>query len=223
MGALIRIILTLCAFFATTFLLVRLTGLFSIEKVSIWLEKAQNIDLVFLFMVVVILLFSDLFFAVTTLSITFLSGYFLGFIYGGIAATIGMLLAGITGYIISRKFGETILKKIVKSKNKWKEAIANFNKYGMAMILLSRVSPILPEVSACMAGMTGMRFKRFFLAWCLNTIPYAIIAAYSGSISSISNPKPAIYTAIVIYILLWMGWLAFRNHKNSLYTQNQNK
>ena len=216
MRPLLRIILTLAAFFALTFLLARFAGLFSAEEITIWLEQAQSVDPLYLFILVSLLLFSDLFIAVPTLTITVLSGYFLGFANGGIAAITGMLLAGVAGYWLSRRFGESILKKIVKSESKRKEAVASFEKYGLAMILLSRVSPILPEVSACMAGMTGMRFSKFTIAWCLNTIPYALIASYSGSVSSLNNPKPAIYAAIGMYAVLWTGWFAFRKYKNSL-------
>lgn len=45
-----------------------------------------------------------------------------------------------------------------------------FQKYGFVMILMSRAAPILPEVSACLAGMTRMRIRTFFVAWSINTI-----------------------------------------------------
>jgi uncharacterized membrane protein YdjX (TVP38/TMEM64 family) len=215
MRALLRIMLMLAAFFASTFLLARILGLFSIDEVTSWLEQASQINPAYLFIAVVLLLFSDLFIAVPTLTITISSGYFLGFIPGSLAAIIGMLLAGFFGYWLSRSFGERILKRIVKSKHKRNEAISSFERYGAAVILLSRVSPILPEVSACMAGITGMRSSTFFLLWCVNTIPYALIASYSGSVSTLNNPKPAIYGAIGIYAFLWLGWFLFKRFKNS--------
>jgi uncharacterized membrane protein YdjX (TVP38/TMEM64 family) len=214
MKQLLKIVLTLAAIFASTFLVARLTGFLNVEEITSWLEQAQKSDWRFLFILVILILFSDLFIAVPTLTVTILSGYFLGFAYGGLASVIGMIMAGLTGYVLSRSFGEKILIRIIKSEDKRKEAINSFEKYGFAMILLSRVSPILPEVSACMAGMSGMRFPVFFLLWCLNTIPYALIASYSGSISSLSNPTPAIYTAIGIYSVLALGWLIFKKVKN---------
>ena len=94
------------------------------------------------------------------------------------------------------------------------EVVADFERYGFTMILLSRVLPILPEVSACMSGISKMKFSQFFLAWTLNTIPYGLIAAYSGSISSINNPKPAIYAAIAMYAVLWSGWFLFKKYSH---------
>jgi uncharacterized membrane protein YdjX (TVP38/TMEM64 family) len=142
-----------------------------------------------------------LFIAVPTLTITILAGYFLGFPYGSLSAILGMFMAGISGYLLTRRFGDKILIKVIKNEEKRKDAIESFHKYGFLMILMSRASPILPEVSACMAGITRMQLRKFLLAWTINTVPFALIASYSGSISSITNPRPAIYAAISIYVV----------------------
>lgn len=125
-----------------------------------------------------------------------------------------MTLTGIIGYGLSTKYGERILKLIVSSETKRTEAKQTFKKYGLPMILLSRSTPIFSEVCACMAGMTQMRFSKFLIAWLINTIPYAYLASYSGSISSLNNPKPAIYTAIAMYIVLWLSWFLFKTYQN---------
>jgi len=89
------------------------------------------------------------------------------------------------------------------------------------MILLSRAMPILPEVTACLAGMTKMKFSKFILAWLISTIPYVLIISYAGSASSIENPKPAIYTAIGISVTLWSGWYLFINAKRKKHITNK--
>ncbi len=72
------------------------------------------------------------------------------------------------------------------------------------MIILSRA--ILPEVTACLSGMTHMSFGKFLIAWLISSMPYVIIISYAGSISSIDDPMPAIFTAIGITTLLWASW-----------------
>jgi uncharacterized membrane protein YdjX (TVP38/TMEM64 family) len=213
MKGLIKIAIIFALVFASTFFVARLTGIFSIEKIRIWFDWAQEIDPLLIFTLVTLLLFSDLFIAVPTLTITILSGYFLGFPYGSLSAILGMYMAGISGYLLTRRFGEKILFKIIKNEEKRKDSIESFHKYGFLMIIMSRASPILPEVSACMAGITGMKFRRFLLAWTINSVPFALIAAYSGSVSSISNPRPAIYAAISIYAVLWIGWWILKKYK----------
>jgi uncharacterized membrane protein YdjX (TVP38/TMEM64 family) len=216
MKGLIKIAIIFALVFASTFFVASLTGIFSIEKIRIWFDWAQEIDPLLIFTLVTLLLFSDLFIAVPTLTITILSGYFLGFPYGSLSAILGLYMAGISGYLLTRRFGEKILFKIIKNEEKRKDSIESFHKYGFLMILMSRASPILPEVSACMAGITGMPLQKFILAWTINSVPFALIASYSGSISSLSNPKPAIYAAISIYAVLWIGWWILKKYKSKV-------
>ena len=141
----------------------------------------------------------------------------LGFQYGAIASLSGLLLAGTSGYVLSNLFGEKILLFLLKKENERHEAKKTFRQHSFIMILLSRAIPILPEVTACLAGMTGMKFSKFILAWSISTVPYVLIISYAGSISSIENPKPAIITAIGISAMLWIGWYLFhKNRKQSL-------
>ncbi|OIQ26783.1 MAG: hypothetical protein BM561_01730 [Vibrio sp. MedPE-SWchi] len=58
-----------------------------------------------------------------------------------------------------------------------------------------------------------MTLPRFMLAWLLSTVPYCLIAAYSGSISSMSDPKPALMGAALLTTTFWVGWFLFRKFK----------
>ena len=78
------------------------------------------------------------------------------------------------------------------------------------MILLARAAPILPEVTACMAGMTRMKLTRFTLFWTIGTLPYMGIAAYAGSVSTLEDPMPTIYAALGLYGVMWVGWFVYR-------------
>ena len=210
MKPLLRIMLVLALVFASTFIIIRLAGLFTEEDVKAWLEAATNINPWYVALVVLLILAIDLFIAVPTLTTSILSGFFLGFTWGRLAASLGLLSAGLIGYWLSRSLGEKVLKLIIRSEEKREEAKATFGQYGLAMIMLSRSSPILSEVCACMAGITKMKFSKFFFAWSVNSIPYALIAAYSGSISSFENPEPAIYTIIGLYLMLWLSWFLYK-------------
>jgi|GEM_PF-319702 len=207
MPALFKVMLVLASIFASTFLIVKLTGVLSIEQITLWLELAKKIDSSVLVFVVIALLFADLFIAIPSLTIMLLSGYFLGATYGAIAVIIGVMLAGISGYTISYFHGEKLERLLVKNEQQREQLRAQFAQYGSLMILFSRAMPILPEVSACMSGLTKMPLVKFIIVWSVSSVPYAIIATYAGSISSISNPKPAIITAIALTMLCWTAWL----------------
>jgi len=77
------------------------------------------------------------------------------------------------------------------------------------MILLSRAMPILPEITACLSGLTKMSPTKFIVAWMLGSYPYILIATYAGSISTLDNPMPAIYTALAITLAMWVAWSLF--------------
>ncbi len=215
MKPLLKIMLIIAVFFATTFLLIKFTGVLTVEQIEGWLTQAKELSPIYVGTIVALLLFADLFIAVPTLTVVILSGYFLGYTYGAISALIGMSLAGVCGYILSHYYGEAILGFLVKDESKRNEAIHAFQQHGFIMILLSRAMPILPEVTACLSGMTRMAFSKFLLAWLISSIPYILIATYAGSISSIENPKPAIFTAIGISTLLWVSWFVYHRIKKT--------
>lgn len=210
MKSLIKVMLILGSAFAFTFILGRMFGILTVENVKNWLELAGNVDPLWLAGTVIFLLFLDLFVAVPTLTITILAGFFLGFPAGAIAAATGMSLAAFSGYAISRIWGERAISFLVRDKNDRQEMAETFRKNGPTMIVLSRAAPIMPEVTACMAGATNMRFPLYVGYFTLSTLPYALIAAYAGSVSSPDSPLPAIYAALTLYAGLWIGWYFFR-------------
>jgi len=219
MKHLIKVIAIIASFFALTFVLVKMTGILSVEQIKTWLLQAKELSPYYVGSIVVLLLFSDLFIAMPTMTVITLSGYFLGFQYGITASLIGLILAGVTGYGLSNILGERIFGFLLKKEKARQEAIVTFRQHSFIMILLSRAMPILPEVTACLAGMTKMKFSKFMLAWLISTVPYVLIISYAGSISSIEDPRPAIYTAIGISATLWTGWYLFnlkskRNYNN---------
>jgi len=217
MKSLLKVFFIVASLFASTFLFIKLTGIITIEDIKAWLMHARTLSPFYVGAIITFLLFADLFIAILTLTVTLLSGFWLGHAYGTVAAFIGILLAGVCGYILSRHYGNNILRLLLKDETKRKEAIHTFQQHGIIMILLSRALPILPEASACLSGMTRMPFLKFLCAWLLSTIPYILIVTYAGSISSIDNPKPAIFTAIGVTIFFWLAWFIYHhfNQKNN--------
>ncbi|MGM0589390.1 MAG: TVP38/TMEM64 family protein [Bacteroidota bacterium] len=215
MRDLIKLVFVLALMFASTFLVANLTGMLTIEQIEHWLHLADHFSPAYVALIVVLLLFADLFVAVPTLTISLLAGFFLGFPLGGLSAISGMMMAGLSGYLLSHRYGDVLFKFLIKDPERRTETILTFDNYGFAMILMSRAVPIFPELSACLAGITKMSFSKFILAWSLSSIPYALIAAYAGSVSSIDNPMPAIYTAISMSAALWGGWFIFSRYKKT--------
>ncbi len=210
MKPLLKVMAILTLIFASTFILGRVFGILTVENVRWLLEEAQQVDPIYVIAAVVLLLFIDLFVAVPTLTITLLAGYFLGFPLGMASALTGTTLAVLGGYIISRRYGDRALGFLVKDENERIKMAQAFARSGPAMIMLARSAPMIPEVTACMAGVTRMPLLRYLTFYVLGTVPYVGIAAYAGSISTLSDPKPAIFAALGLYATLWIGWFIYQ-------------
>ena len=213
MKDLLKIMLVLAALFASTFVLLRLSGLLTLDDVKAMLTAAQEVHPLYLASVVILLLFADLFIAVPTMTVSIMAGFFLGWPLGAAASVSGLLLAGVTGYVISRIYGNRLLQRIYKDEVRLAEIDATFSRYGPVVLIVCRAMPILPEVSCCLAGATRMGFVKFIAMFSLGTIPYALITTYAGSVSTIDKPTPAIITAIALSLLLWSGWLLMARHR----------
>jgi len=212
MKSLLKLGFGLALLFASTFIVIKAMGWITVDDVRGWLEAGQTASPHTVGMIVAGLLFADLFIAVPTLTVTLLSGHFLGFELGFAYALAGYWLAGGTGYGLSRVYGRRALMLVTKDAAKIAEMEDIFSRHGLMVLSIARAVPILAEVSACLAGATKLPIKRFALGWAINSIPYAAIAAYGGSVSSLNDPKPAIFAAIGLTATLWAAWYIFRKY-----------
>jgi len=216
MKDLVKIMLVLALIFASTFVIVKTTGLITIDGIKQALVHAQQIHPAYIMFIVVGLLFSDLFIAVPTMTVSILAGYFLGWPMGATASLAGFYLAGTTGYAISRAYGYRLLNHIYKNQERLDDIHKIFSEYGPIMLIICRAMPILPEVSCCMAGATRMSFSRFLLMYSLGTVPYTLIITYAGSISSLEKPTPVILVAIGVSLALWLSWFILGQKMQSI-------
>ncbi|GAB5482606.1 MAG: hypothetical protein Pars92KO_23630 [Parasphingorhabdus sp.] len=212
MKTMLRVMLTIAAVFASTFVLGRVLGMLTEDNVRDWLEIASTLSALTVIAVVVSLLAIDLFVAVPTLTVVILGSYFLGFEMGFAAAMAGSAIAAFGGYAICHRWGEGALAKVIRDEEQRAEMRNAFTAHGPGMIVLSRAAPILPEVTACMAGMTRMSLMRFAMFWLVGTLPYMGIASYAGSVSTLDDPRPAIFAALGLYAVMWTGWFIYRKY-----------
>ena len=209
MKLLIKTILILFTIFTSMLLLIKFTGILSIEDIKEIFANLKSQPSYILGSLIILLLFIDLFIAVPTMTIIILAGYFIGFELAVFYTSLGLLSASLTGYFLSKKYGLKVLDKLSSNEEQKEEMTSLFNKHGVLVIVLSRAVPLLPEISSCLAGTCKMSFKRFLLAWLIGTIPYVCVMTYAGSISNLDNPMPALYAALGITLLFWIAWMVF--------------
>lgn len=216
MKALFKFALLLGGFFTFTLLLFKLFGFLTVDDIRLWLEQALTLSPWLVGLIVISLLVIDLFIAVPTLSLTILSGFFLGLEMGIFYSSTGMLLAGTMGYVISRFHGEKLLRFVSKDEEQITEMKELFSRFGPFSLMLCRAAPMLPEVTSCLAGVTRMPYLKYLLFYMIGTLPYSVIAVYSGSISTVEDPSPGIFTFIGMFAglsLIWAVFLYFNKKK----------
>ena len=219
MKELVKVIICIGAFFTLMMLVFNLTGWLTLERLEDALTWAKDQSGWAVGALVAFFLFLDLFVAVPTMSLGLLSGNFLGMGGGVLAFCVGCYAAGTTGFWISRRWGEKVLQRVLRDEGKREEMKACFERNGFMMIVLSRALPEVRVVTACLAGVTGMKFSKFIVAWTLATLPYALVVVYAGSISSLDKPTPAVVTAVLVTGTLWGAWSLFSRKNNTSQTE----
>ena len=158
MKALIKFVVILGAFFTFTLLLFKILGILNIEDIKHWLEAAMKLSHWIVGSIIIGLMLIDLFIAIPTLSLTILSGFFLGVELGVLYSSIGMLGAGSIGYVISRFYGDKLLTFVSKEETQREQMVRIFTTFGSFSLMLCRAAPMLPEVTSCLAGVTKMPY-----------------------------------------------------------------
>ena len=210
MKDLLKIALAMALLFASTFLLMKSTGLVTEAGISAFLTQAHEIHSAWLAAIVIGLLLLDLLIAIPTMITILLAGYFMGPLLGGTASAAGLMLLGTTGYGMGRRFGRSVLTRLYKEEDRLTGIEAAFARHDLMVLFACQALPILPELSCTLAGISRMRFWRFFFGYAVGVVPFAFIVGYAGSISSVSDPAPAIYTAIGVSVALLLLWTLVR-------------
>ena len=206
MRDLLRIALILGLAFASTFLVVRGLDLLPEEGVIRWLEGLRDIHPLWLMAGVIALLLLDLLIAVPTMTTILLAGWLLGPLLGGLTGAVGLMLMGSLGYGLGRLMGRPILSRLLGDRDRLAEIEAAFARNDLLTLAVCQALPILPELSATLAGVARMPPARFALAYGIGTVPFAFIRASGGAASSPEDLRPAILTAIALSALLLILW-----------------
>jgi uncharacterized membrane protein YdjX (TVP38/TMEM64 family) len=206
MKNLLKIAVVLALAFASTALFVKSSGLVTEESALAFVESAKSINPLYLAAAVVMLLVVDLLIAIPTMTTILIAGYALGPLLGGGAAAVGLMALGLGGYGLGRRFGRPILSRLFRDEAKLTEIEQAFAKNDLLTLFVCQALPILPELSCILAGISRMKFLRFLLGYSVGVLPFAFIVAYAGSKSTLSDPTPAIYTAIGVSAGLLILW-----------------
>ena len=147
------------------------------------------------------LLVSDLFLPVPATPIMSALGFVYGTAVGGLVGAAGAFLSGSLAYLLCRKLGEKAALRILGPEDLDKGRRL-FSSAGGWIIALSRWLPILPEVTSCLAGLTRMPARKFFLSLACGCLPMAFAFAWIGAQGK-ANPQWAIGLSVALPVIFW--------------------
>ncbi len=128
------------------------------------------------------LLVSDLVLPIPGTVVMSALGLMYGWFWGGVASVTGSILSGVLAYALCRKFGHKPALWLAGEDGLAKGELLFRSQRAGWIVALSRWMPVLPEAVACLAGLTRMPFRVFFIALLSGSMPlgftFSIIGAY---------------------------------------------
>jgi len=152
MKDLLKVAVVMALLFASTFLLIQGTGLITQDGVRALLVDANSIHPGWFILLIIGLLLLDLFIAVPTMTTILLAGFLLGPLLGGAAAAAGLMLLGITGYGLGRRFGRPILGRLFKDERRLAD-------------IEYRLCPQRPVGAFCLSGAAHPSRTQLHIGW----------------------------------------------------------
>jgi len=151
---------------------------------------------------IILLLVGDLFLPIPSTLVMSAAGLIYGAFSGGLLAASGSFLSGATAYALCRSLGQGIAARLVGAEDLRRGELL-FAQRGPWLIALSRAVPVLPEVIACLAGLTRMPAPSFFLALACGSIAVGFIYAGIGA-AGVQQPALALGGSVLAPALLWL-------------------
>ncbi|MFN6924336.1 MAG: TVP38/TMEM64 family protein [Tabrizicola sp.] len=198
--------LILALVFASTFVLARWSGILPEEDLLAWLQDLRERHPAWLIGAVLLLLVPDLFIAVPTMTTVLLAGWLLGAGPGGRTAASGLLLMGSTACLIGRSAGRRGLSRLFRADARLAGIERALARNDLLTLAICQALPILPELSATLAGIARTPPLRFLAGWALGVVPFSFVVAGGGAASSPDDLRPAILTAIGTTAVLLLAW-----------------
>jgi membrane protein DedA with SNARE-associated domain len=110
----------------------------------------------------------------------------LDFVMVGIMGSLGCLAGSVLSFVIGQRIVRPMLDKygqvILIKKHEMELAEKWFAKYGVKIVFVARLLPIIRTFISLPAGVIGMDFKKFSFYSLVGSIPWCFALAYAGVI-----------------------------------------
>ncbi|ASF37935.1 TVP38/TMEM64 family protein [Halobacillus halophilus] len=147
--------------------------------------------------------------SILSLAAAFAYGLWPGMLY----IVIGATAAGITGYVMGRFFGDSVLKF---QESKWSEKIYyRMKERGFLYVFVLRLIPIVGfDILSYLAGVTRVKLRPFIIATIFGMLPGTFAYSLVGT-SLASGDRQLIFIALTVFALIFALTFLFRNKVRS--------
>lgn len=147
------------------------------------------------------LIVADLVLPIPATAVMAALGIIYGPVVGGVLSGVASFLAGAIAYMATRMMGHRAAVFIVGERD-LARAERFFARAGGYAVAFSRPLPLLPEVTACLAGLAEMRRRVFFAALGIGSLVTGFAFAAVGHMGA-SSPGIAMLIGAVIPVAVW--------------------
>lgn len=131
------------------------------------------------------------------------------FIFGGfweglLMAGIGEIIGAVVGFLFARYYGQEFVDHFMKNSKTLDVLNEKMEKFGGIAVGLLRVTPVTFDIINFGAGISKMKFSRYWWATVISVWPDCMVYVSLGG--AISNPINLLYTISTVIILALVIW-----------------
>ncbi len=139
---------------------------------------------------IAITVFKPILFFLPSLGLTIVAGTLFGPFWGTVYVAIGGAGSTVIGFYGTRLFGRERVKGLISEKSRLFAIDEKMTRDGFRATLTLRAFNLPWDIVSYAAGLSGMRFKDFYLASLLMLVPTSFVYTYFGStVTSVNSPR----------------------------------
>ncbi len=120
-------------------------------------------------------------FFLPSLGLTIVAGVLFGTVWGTVYVVIGGAFSTLVGFYFAKWLGRDAIKRLVEKHKLFAEIEKKSKLYGKNAILYMRLFNLPWDIVSYWAGLSGIRFKDFYVASAIPLIPVSFLYTYFGS------------------------------------------
>lgn len=168
------------------------------QKISAFIQENNTIAPLLFISICTI---KPILFFLPSMGLTIVAGVLFGAFWGTVYVAIGGAFSTITGFYFAKWLGRGTAKKLIARNNMLGKFEKKSQKYGGRAVLYMRLINLPWDMVSYWAGISGVRFKDFYIASLIPLIPVSFLYAYFGSKVFVPASAGFIVSLSIIFIL----------------------